>query len=54
MVLPGRPLDLWNHHSRKHIVNEVLDNFRFDIAAGILYEFLEPVLRLYLELFQAG
>ncbi len=29
---------------------EALDNFRFDIAAGILYEFTEPVLRLVPEL----
>lgn len=33
---------------------EALDNFRFDIAAGILYEFTEPVLRLVHGADQAG
>lgn len=33
---------------------EALDNFRFDIAAGILYEFTEPVLRLVSGADQAG
>lgn len=33
---------------------EALDSFRFDIAAGILYEFTEPVLRLVSGADQAG
>lgn len=33
---------------------EALDGFRFDIAAGILYEFTEPVLRLVSGADQAG
>ncbi len=44
------PADRWIIAEFNHTVKayrEALDNFRFDIAAGILYEFTpEPVLRL--------
>ena len=50
MTLSGRPLDLAEFNQTVKAFRDALDSYRFDIAAGILYEFTEPVLRLVPEL----